>query len=212
MTPMTKLLTTAIDTLETCNRGYRLVSYDHNGIVFQESNPLRGNTDRQLRITEDKVNGNGYILTLFTYGGECAINRGCAVELPQAELWFTDKTELEIALQVFCNYPLADTIGRPCYSERTTTYYLRVNDIYERLTQLYDGEVKETGSGGLMFIDKNAYLDGELIVSHSEEYGIRLLTGGCLLQLNHWKYSNSALDSWLSMFKTFVDKLREVRK
>lgn len=210
MTPMTELLVTAVKTLENCNRGFNLISYNHDEIVFREDNPLRCYVDRQLRITKDKVNKGGYILALNTDVEECTVKRLFS-PMPQAELWFTNKTELEIALKVFYSYPLADTPERPSRKEDENAYEVIVTNLYRRISQLYSG-VREGIDHGVMFIDKNAYLDGELVVRYYEDCGIRLTTGGCTLYLNPWEYSSLALDSWLVMFKTFVDKLKEAKK
>ena len=86
-----------------------------------------------------------------------------------------------------------------------------MTNLYKRISQLYSG-VREGIDHGMRFIDKNAYLDGELVVRQYGPCGIRLTTGGCTLYLNPWKYSNSAMDSWLVMFKTFIDRMREVSK
>ena len=210
MTPMTELLVTALKTLETCNRGFNLISYNHDEIVFREDNPLRCNVDRQLRITKDKVNEGGYILALNTDVEECVVKRVFS-PMPQAELWFTNETELEIALKVFYSYPLVDTPERPYYKEGTSPYNVLVTNLYKRISQLYSG-VREGIDHGVTFIDKDAYLDGELVVRHYEDCGVCLTTGGCTLYLNPWEYSNSALDSWLVMFKTFIDRIKEVHK
>ena len=210
MIPMTKLMATAMDTLETCNRGFNLILYSPNKIVFQEDNPLRCNVDRQLRITKDKVNEGGYILALSSNEEE-RTRKKRYITNSQAEFWFSNEVELRTALQVFCNYPLADTPERPCYLECMSTYYVHVNNIYGRMAQLYSGVIEELDHGW-MFVDKNAYLEGELVVRHGEDFGLRFTVGGCTLQLNPWGYSNSAMDSWLVMFKTFIDKIKEIRK
>lgn len=212
MTPMTELLVTAISTLEHCNRGFNLVSYDHDHdeIVFREDNPLRGNTDRQLGIARDKMNKGRYLLSLNTGVEECA-TKGFFSSLSQAELGFTNETELEITLKVFYSYPLVDTPERPSRKEDDNAYEVIVTNLYKRISQLYSG-VREGIDHGMRFIDKNAYLDGELVVRQYGPCGIRLTTGGCTLYLNPWKYSNSAMDSWLVMFKTFIDRMREVSK
>ena len=70
MISMTKLMTTAIDTLEKYNKGYETGRYSTEEIVFQENNPLRGNIDRELHITEDEENEGGYILAMYSNNKE----------------------------------------------------------------------------------------------------------------------------------------------
>ena len=83
------------------------------------------------------------------------------------------------------------------------------------MAQLYSGVCRKLDSRGMknpdygwMFVDSHAYLDGELVVTYSDDE-ICLTTIGCTLKLNPWKYSNSAMDAWLVMFRGFVNKLVE---
>ena len=214
MIPMTTLMTTAIDTLEKYNKGYETGRYSTEEIVFQENNPLRGNIDRELHITEDEENEGGYILAMYSNNKEHTAKEECISEL-QAKLLFRSGFELGIALQVFCSFPLADTLNRPCCSEGTSTHYVYMQSIYERMAQLYSGVCRKLDSRGKkkpdhgwMFVDSQAYLDGELVVTYSDDE-ICLTTSGCTLRLNPWKYSNSAMEAWLVMFRGFVNKLVE---